>query len=106
MRAITGALFTNNFSIKVGKNILLNRLTNLNNTIGFEWLNQSYVSYKSDLNKDLAMVYTNENWFVILLSRVYFGDLVTERYYFSPLNSKYSAQLRTPIKNSPVDMVG
>ena len=40
------------------------------------------------------MVYTNENWFVILLSRVYFGDLVTEIYYFSPLNGKYAAQLR------------
>ena len=24
--------------------------------------------------KDLAMVYTNDNWFVILLSHVHFGD--------------------------------
>ena len=26
------------------------------------------------LHRDLTTVYTNENWFVILLSRVYFGD--------------------------------
>ena len=45
--------------------------------------------------RDLAMVYTNENWFVILLSRVYFRDLVTEIHYFSLLNSNNSAQLRT-----------
>ena len=47
------------------------------------------------LHRDLAMVYTNENWYVILLSQIYFGDLVTKIYYFSPQNSKYSAQLRT-----------
>ena len=40
------------------------------------------------------MVYKNENW-LILLSRVHFGDLVTEMYYFNLLNGKYSAQLRT-----------
>ena len=41
------------------------------------------------------MVYTNENWFVILLSQVYFEDLVTEIHYFSPLNDNISAQRRT-----------
>ena len=31
-------------------------------------------------------MYTNGNWFAILMSRVYFGDWVTEIHYFSPLN--------------------
>ena len=47
---------------------------------------------------DLAMVCTNENWFVIHLSRVYFGDLVSEIHYFSPLNGNITAQLRTVYK--------
>ena len=40
------------------------------------------------------MVYTNENLFVIPLSRVYFRDLVSEIHYLSPLNSNNSAQLK------------
>ena len=40
-------------------------------------------------------MYTNDNWFVILLSRVYFGDRVTELRHFSPLKTNNSAQLRT-----------
>ena len=36
--------------------------------------------------RDLAIMYINENWFVIFLSRLYFGDLVTKIHYFSPLN--------------------
>ena len=36
-------------------------------------------------------MYKNENWFVILLSRVYFGDLVTKIHYFSMLNGNISA---------------
>ena len=32
-------------------------------------------------------MYTNDNWFVILLSRVYFGNRVTEMRHFSPLKT-------------------
>ena len=53
---------------------------------------------ESNINRDLATVYTKEKWFLILLSQVYFGDLVTEIYYVSPLNSNNSAQLRTTKK--------
>ena len=35
------------------------------------------------------------NWFVILLSRVHFGDRVTEICHFSPLKTSNSVQLRT-----------
>ena len=45
--------------------------------------------------RDLTTVYTNENWFVILLSHVYFGDWVTKIRHFSPLKTNNSAQLRT-----------
>ena len=44
---------------------------------------------------DLTTVYTNENWFVILLSCVYFGDLATVICHFSLLKTNNSAQLRT-----------
>ena len=40
-------------------------------------------------------MYSNENWFVILFSCVYFGDWVTKIYHFSPLKTNNSAQLRT-----------
>ena len=30
--------------------------------------------HDSSIYRDLTTVYTNDNWFVILLSRVYFGD--------------------------------
>ena len=38
------------------------------------------------LDRDLAVVYTNGNWFVILMSRAYFGDWVIEIHCYSPLN--------------------
>ena len=56
-------------------------------TVGWQ-LRIRYHGFPVHLYKDLAMVFTNENWFVILLSGVYFGDLVTEIFYFSPQNSK------------------
>ena len=37
----------------------------------------------------------NENWFVILLSHVHFGDWVTEIWHFSLLKTNNRAQLRT-----------
>ena len=40
-------------------------------------------------------MYTDENWFVILLSHVYFGDWVTKIRHFSLLKTNNSAQLRT-----------
>ena len=40
-------------------------------------------------------MYTNGNWFVILMSHVYFGDLVTKICNFIPLKTNNSAQLRT-----------
>ena len=40
-------------------------------------------------------LYTNENWFVILLSRVYFAVWVTQIRQFSPLKTNNRAQLRT-----------
>ena len=46
------------------------------------------------LYRDLPTIYTNENWFVIFLSRVYFGDWVTEIWHFSPPKTNNSAQLR------------
>ena len=57
--------------------------------------NQSFNMNVVSIYWDLAFMYTNENWFVILLSQVYFGDLVTEIRYLSPLNDNISAQLRT-----------
>ena len=39
---------------------------------------------------DWPTVYTNDNWFVILLSHVYFGDWVTEIWHFSPLKTNNS----------------
>ena len=48
--------------------------------------------YLLDSNK-LPLYYYNSSVFVILLSRVYFGNLVTKIHYSSPLNN--SAQLRT-----------
>ena len=33
-------------------------------------------------------MYTNDNWFVILLNRVYFGDQVTKIRHFSLLKTK------------------
>ena len=57
--------------------------------------NQSFNMNVVSIYRDLAFMYTNENWFVILLSKVYFGDLVTEIHYLSPLNDNISAQLRT-----------
>ena len=32
--------------IKIGKNILANRLTCINNWINYDWLNLSYLTYK------------------------------------------------------------
>ena len=46
-------------------------------------------------NRDLTTVYTNDNWLLILLSHVHFGDWVTEIWHFSPLKTNNSAQLRT-----------
>ena len=40
-------------------------------------------------------MYTNDNWYVILLSCVYFGNLVTKICHFSPLKNNNRAQLRT-----------
>ena len=51
-------------------------------------------------NRDLTTVYTNENWFLILLSHVHFGDWVTEIWHFSPLKTNNSAQLRTTLYSS------
>ena len=45
--------------------------------------------------RDLTTVYTNDNWFVILLSHVYFRDWVTKIWHFSSLKLANSAQLRT-----------
>ena len=39
------------------------------------------------------------NMNAVRVAQIHFGDLVTEIYYFSLLNSKYSAQLRTIRKN-------
>ena len=50
----------------------------------------------SSIYRDLTTVYTNENWFIILLSCVHFGDWVTEIWHFSPLKTNNSVQLRTP----------
>ena len=47
------------------------------------------------INRDLTTVYTYDNWFVILLSLVYFGDWVTKMQHFSPLKTRNSAQLKT-----------
>ena len=50
---------------------------------------------KPVLNRDLTTMYTNDNWFVILLSRVNFSDWVTEIWHFSPIKTNNSAQLGT-----------
>ena len=39
------------------------------------------------INRDLTSVYINDNWFVILLSCVYFGDWATEIRHFSLLKT-------------------
>ena len=39
------------------------------------------------------------NMNAVQVAQIHFGDLVTEIYNFGPLNSKYSAQLRTIWKN-------
>ena len=57
----------------------------------------------SSIYRDLATMYTNQNWFVILLSSVYFSDWVTEIRHFSPLKTNNSAQLRTlPVRSNNV----
>ena len=43
----------------------------------------------------LAIMYRNDNCFVILMSGVYFGDWVTKIWHFSPLKTINSVQLRT-----------
>ena len=43
----------------------------------------------------MKTVYTNENWFVISLSSVYFGDWVTKIRHFSLLKPIIAHQLRT-----------
>ena len=48
----------------------------------------------TSIYRDLTTVYTNENWFVILLSRIYFSDWVTKIRHYSPLktNNKKTPQ--------------
>ena len=51
--------------------------------------------HDSSIYRDLTTVYTNDSWFVILLSCAYFGDWVTKICHFSPLKTNNSVQLRT-----------
>ena len=51
--------------------------------------------------RDLTTGHTNENWFVILLSLVYFGDWVTKIWNFCPPKTNNNAQLRTQGWDSP-----
>ena len=53
--------------------------------------------HDSSIYRDLGMVYTNDNWFVILLSHVYFRDWVTKIWHFSLLKTNNSLQLRTQV---------
>ena len=50
--------------------------------------------HNSSIYRDLTTVYTNDNRFVILLSRVYFSNWVTEIQHSSPLKPNNSVQLR------------
>ena len=59
----------------------------------------------SVIYRDLATTYTNENWFVILLSCVYFGDSVTEICHLCPLKTNNSAQLRTHTLHLPLSHI-
>ena len=52
------------------------------------------ILHDSSICRDLTTVYTNKNWFVILLSHVYFGDWVTKIRHLSLLKTNNSAQLR------------
>ena len=49
----------------------------------------------SSLYRDLTIVYTKENWFVILLGHVHIGNWVTKMHHSSQLN--INAQLRTSL---------
>ena len=61
----------------------------------WKWFELPKYEHDSSIYRDLTSVYTNDNKFVILLSRVYFGDWVTKICHFSPLKTNNSVQLRT-----------
>ena len=58
---------------------------------------KSLYGHDSSIYRDLTTVYKNDNWFVILLSVVYFGDWVNKIYHLSPLKTNNSVQLTTYI---------
>ena len=53
--------------------------------------------YDRSIYRDLAIMYTKGELVCNLLSRVYFGDLVSKICHLNPLKTNNSAQLRTTI---------
>ena len=45
---------TDNSRLRIGKNCIMNRMSCINNKIKFDWLNQSFESYKNQMQNDFS----------------------------------------------------